>query len=67
LEQRYVDCGNFYIGRAAAVEREKALFLPRTAPFVIPETETQDINDEDDWAMAVLKYRHKRDCGIGSG
>jgi N-acylneuraminate cytidylyltransferase len=59
LEQRYIDCGNFYIGRTSVTEKEKSLFLPRTVPFVIPETETQDINDENDWTMARLKYRFK--------
>jgi N-acylneuraminate cytidylyltransferase len=70
LERRYVDCGNFYIGRTAVTEKEKSLFLPRTMPFVIPEMETQDINDENDWTMARLKYRFKfkkGGAGFGNG
>ena len=69
LERRYVDCWNFYIAEAIAVERERMLFFPRTVPFVLSETETQDINDENDWTMARLKYKfglERSACGTRS-
>lgn len=56
LEPAYHDCGQFYCLSVKALYEQKKLFAKNTLPLVIPETEAQDIDNEDDWKMAEIKY-----------
>ncbi len=57
LVSNYHDCGQFY---CLAVEKFliiKKLFTSNTLPLIISEKEVQDIDSEDDWVLAELKYK----------
>lgn len=58
LEPYYHDCGQFYV-----YKRESLLHKPREewnhVPMIIPELEVQDIDNEEDWKIAELKYQTK--------
>ena len=43
--------------RITAFLKEKTLFCKKTMPMVMSELETQDIDNEDDWKLAELKYQ----------
>jgi len=57
LEPIYHDSGQFYWMRTAALKKEMRFFAERTAALVLSEIEVQDIDSEEDWQMAELKYR----------
>ncbi len=57
LEPIYHDSGQFYWMRTAALKNEMRFFAERTAALVLSEIEVQDIDSEEDWQMAELKYR----------
>lgn len=57
LEPIYHDCGQFYICDTDRFKEKKSLVMDRTVPFIIPETEVQDIDNETDWIIAEEKYR----------
>lgn len=56
LEPYYHDCGQFYMYRV-----ESLMNKPREdwvqAPVIMPESEVQDIDNEEDWQIAEMKYR----------
>jgi N-acylneuraminate cytidylyltransferase len=56
LPVAYHDCGQIYFLRTEPFLREKRLVLPRCAPLVMPPTEVQDIDNEEDWTLAELKH-----------
>ena len=57
LEPIYHDAGQFYWCEVEAFLKYKSLILPKAIPFIIPETEVQDIDNESDWEIAELKYK----------
>ncbi|MGE3261169.1 MAG: pseudaminic acid cytidylyltransferase [Bacteriovoracia bacterium] len=57
LAVSYHDAGQFYCGKVAEFLQKPLLFSDDTAPLVLPETEVQDIDTEDDWKIAELKYQ----------
>lgn len=57
LVPTYHDCGQFYCLKTASLLGQAALFAGRTVPIVLPESEVQDIDNEEDWKMAELKFR----------
>jgi N-acylneuraminate cytidylyltransferase len=59
LEPAYHDAGQWYWLRTEKFLRTKELMGPHTAGVVISELETQDIDTEDDWALAELKFQHR--------
>ncbi len=61
LEPRYHDSGQFYWMRTDRFRRQGTLFAARSGAIVLPETEVQDIDTPEDWAMAELKYRLLRE------
>jgi pseudaminic acid cytidylyltransferase len=54
LEPIYHDCGQFYFYR---VRKDLSFECSRFAPLIVPDTEVQDIDNEDDWKIAEVKYR----------
>lgn len=57
LEELYHDCGQFYACRTDAFMRGGTTDVERLAPLIMPATEVQDIDTEEDWVMAELKYK----------
>lgn len=57
LPAAYQDAGQFYCGTTEALLTKKMILTENTAPLSIPEHETQDIDNDDDWRMAELKFR----------
>lgn len=57
LEPFYHDCGQFYTYKTEAL-----LYKERTEwkeiPLIVPELEVQDIDNEEDWKIAELKYQY---------
>jgi len=56
LAETYFDAGQIYWGKAKAFVNRHDMFLEKTAPIVIPNYLTQDIDTEDDWQEAEIKY-----------
>jgi len=57
LETLYHDVGQFYFYRTEALLRDKVQYCKNTIPMILSELEVQDIDNEDDWKLAELKYR----------
>jgi len=58
LEPIYHDCGQFYCGKVASFLKHKKLFMDATSPLILSELEVQDIDIEDDWKIAEIKYKY---------
>jgi N-acylneuraminate cytidylyltransferase len=56
LEPSYHDAGQFYWFRVPAFLECGSLYGPPVAPLVLQEEEAQDIDNEDDWRLAELKF-----------
>ncbi|MBE5941175.1 MAG: pseudaminic acid cytidylyltransferase [Lachnospiraceae bacterium] len=55
LEPIYHDCGQFYVMRIENVIN--GVGPKRAVPYILPETEVQDIDTQEDWEIAEMKYR----------
>lgn len=60
LETIYHDCGQFYWCRTVEFLKQPALFSEYTIPYLVPDTEVQDIDNESDWELAEIKFQHMR-------
>lgn len=56
LEPAYHDSGTFYWMKTEEFIKQKRFFAARSGAIVLPETEVQDIDSEEDWKMAEMKY-----------
>lgn len=56
LEPFYHDAGQFYFAKVDVFNREKTLVPRNTLSFVLDEMEVQDIDNQEDWAIAEMKY-----------
>lgn len=59
LETGYCDCGLFYFLNTKNFLIKKKIFSDKTRAIVVPESECQDIDNEEDWKIAELKYKLK--------
>ncbi len=57
LEPFYHDAGQFYCLRVESFRLQGGLVMERTVPLVLPETQVQDIDTEEDWKLAEVKFR----------
>lgn len=57
LMSAYHDCGQFYCLNVEKFLIKKTLFAENTMAIVIPENDCQDIDNEEDWKIAELKYQ----------
>jgi pseudaminic acid cytidylyltransferase len=57
LMPAYHDCGQFYCMKSKSLLEQKKLFAENTVPIEIPESEVQDIDNEEDWKIAEFKYK----------
>lgn len=53
----YHDCGQFYCLKTNSLLEQKKLYPDKTIPIELPESEVQDIDNEEDWKLAEMKYR----------
>lgn len=56
LKPVYHDCGQFYVVKPALVLND--VKVKRRLPIIIPELEVQDIDTEEDWEIAEMKYKY---------
>jgi len=57
LEPAYHDCGQFYWMHVQSFFEQKNLFASCAVPLEIPESRVQDIDVEEDWKVAEMKYK----------
>lgn len=65
LEPYYHDCGQFYCCRTQPFMQYGTTDLPRMIPMIMSEMEVQDIDNQDDWAIAELKYQQMMAKNLG--
>ncbi|MCR4586613.1 MAG: pseudaminic acid cytidylyltransferase [Lachnospiraceae bacterium] len=64
LEAEYHDCGQFYLLDVKAFKAQQAVVMKDTAGIEMEERRVQDIDTEEDWVMAELKYKMLTEQGI---
>ena len=57
LTPRYHDAGQFYWFKTSAITPNMELLKMKASPIIIPETQVQDIDTEEDWLIAEMKYK----------
>lgn len=57
LEASYHDCGQFCWMKVSSLLEQMKAYADHTVPLVLPESEVQDIDSEEDWAIAEFKYK----------
>ncbi len=57
LMPAYHDAGQFYWLDSTAFLKTRKIFTDNTVPIEITESEAQDLDNEEDWKMAQLKYK----------
>lgn len=57
LEPAYHDSGTFYWMKTEEFLKQKRFFAARSGAIILPESEVQDIDTEEDWKMAEIKYK----------
>jgi pseudaminic acid cytidylyltransferase len=58
LPPAYHDSGQFYFFRIKAFLKTNSLYMENTVPYELPESEVQDIDNEEDWKLAEIKYSY---------
>lgn len=61
LEPIFHDVGQFYCVRTESFERQQTLVMEKTVPLILSEMEIQDIDTEEDWRLAEVKFRLLRE------
>jgi len=56
LAPAYHDAGQFYFLHTPSFLAERKLFTDHTVGYEMPESEVQDIDNEEDWKIAEIKY-----------
>ncbi|HEX7905937.1 MAG TPA: pseudaminic acid cytidylyltransferase [Chitinophagaceae bacterium] len=56
LPPAFHDCGQFYFFDIAKFIKIKSLVSANTFSLEVPESEVQDIDNEEDWKIAEIKY-----------
>lgn len=57
IEPMFHDCGQFYFANTQKLRKNGSLAVGKSVPYMLPETEVQDIDNDEDWAMAEIKYK----------
>lgn len=60
LKKMYHDCGQFYWCKTKEFYMNKNILYNKTVPYIVPEVEAQDIDNESDWELAEAKYRYMK-------
>ena len=56
LPPAFHDCGQFYFFDTTKFLASQSLVSENTYPLEVPESEVQDIDNEEDWKIAEIKY-----------
>ncbi len=56
LPNAYHDAGQFYFFETESFLSQPSLYTDFTVPYEMPESEVQDIDNEEDWKIAEIKY-----------
>jgi N-acylneuraminate cytidylyltransferase len=64
LAPAFHDCGQFYVMRTPAFLQKKKILTDNIIPFEMPESEVQDIDNEEDWKLAEIKYTFLKEKGL---
>ena len=64
LAPAFHDAGQYYALKTQALLEQKRLYTRVTLPLELSELEVQDIDNEDDWQLAELKYRWLKERGL---
>lgn len=56
----YHDAGQFYWIKTKEFMVNYEILGKHTKPYIVPETEVQDIDNETDWQLAEMKYRYMK-------
>ncbi len=62
LQKIYHDAGQFYACRTEAFFRGRTTDVEDMVPLILQEKEVQDIDTQEDWELAELKYRLLGKC-----
>lgn len=57
LEPIYHDVGQFYCLKSSSLIEEVKLYCKNTLPLELPELEVQDIDNDEDWKIAEMKFK----------
>lgn len=55
----YHDIGHWYWMKASLVEEQKTMIGKKTMGFEVPMLEVHDVDSEEDWILAEMKYKLK--------
>lgn len=58
LEPAYHDSGQFYWMKVEEFMKQKRFIAQNTGAIIVPETQVQDIDNEEDWELAEIKYQY---------
>lgn len=61
MEKWYHDAGQFYVYNTNKYLSLNGIITEDIMPIILSEMEVQDIDNEDDWKIAELKYRILRE------
>ena len=63
LQPIYHDCNQFFLFKTYALMRDQQLYTEHTLPFILAESESQDIDTMEDWKLMEIKYDllHQKD------
>ncbi|MDR1753713.1 MAG: pseudaminic acid cytidylyltransferase [Eubacterium sp.] len=64
LESLYHDAGQFCCVKTESLIEEEKLLCRNTLSIILSESEVQDIDTEDDWKEAEIKYRILKEINI---
>lgn len=67
LEPFYHDVGQFYCVNVESFREQQVLVMEKTVPLIMSELEIQDIDTEEDWKLAELKYQMLKEKGYKGG
>ncbi len=60
LEPAYHDSGQFYWINVESYYKYRAIIMEKSVPIVLSELKVHDIDTEEDWKIAELKYQQNR-------
>ena len=63
LQKIYHDYNQFFLFKTYALMRDQKLYTEHTLPFILAESESQDIDTMEDWKLMEMKYdlMHQKD------
>ena len=62
LTPTYHDCGQFYWMNTASFLEEGKIYSSNSGVIILPEIEVQDIDTEEDWKNAEIKFKILKTC-----